>query len=102
MLKKLGCGVPPSVNFVVPKFLADIDGGGIHTTASYTSRARVFFQLRDDPGILIERLDRVLGELDRGWKYLRDHNQQINEFGVVSRKGNYTELRNVLPEVDGR
>jgi len=52
---------------------------------------------RDD---LIERLDHVLGELDRGLAYFAQHQTQIDNDEIQRRKEQYGELKNALLEVE--
>ena len=52
---------------------------------------------RDD---LLERLDHVLGELDRGLAYFAQHKPQIDKDEIQKRKEQYGELKNVLLEVE--
>ena len=49
---------------------------------------------------LIQRLDHVLGQLDRGLEYLAQHDPELTEDGLWGRKGRYQELREVLLEMD--
>jgi len=49
---------------------------------------------------LIERLDHVLGQLDRGLEYLQQHNPSLGERDIQRAKEQYGELKNVLLEVD--
>ena len=45
---------------------------------------------------LIQRLDHVLGQLDRGLEYLTQHKAYLDEDGVQVRKNNYRTLRETL------
>ena len=56
----------------------------------------MFYQ-RDD---LIERLNQILGELDRGVEYFEQHKPQIDEAGIRRRKEQYRDLLNTVLEVD--
>lgn len=49
---------------------------------------------------LIERLDHVLRQLDRGFEYLRQHNPKIHEHHLRLAKNDYRWLKRVLLEVD--
>jgi len=49
---------------------------------------------------LTQRLDHVLGQLDRGLEYLQQHEPELDEDEVQRRKGQYGELRAILLEVD--
>ena len=49
---------------------------------------------------LVERLDYVLGQLDRGLEYLEQHKPRIRERYIQSAKRQYGELKEVLLEVD--
>ena len=52
---------------------------------------------RDD---LIEHLDNVQEQLDRGVEYFQQHNPEINEYHIQHSKEQYEGLKNVLMEVD--
>jgi hypothetical protein len=58
--------------------------------------------MRNDRRELIERLDQVLGQLDRGLEYLRQHNDQITDNHVRVSKRDYGRLKAVLLEVDNK
>ena len=45
---------------------------------------------------LIKRLDHVLGQLDRGLEYLRQHDPDLDEYDVQTRKKQYRKLRETL------
>ena len=49
---------------------------------------------------LIQRLDHVLGQLDRGLEYLTQHNPDITEENLQRRKDQYQKLRDILLEMD--
>ena len=49
---------------------------------------------------LLQHLDHVLGQLDLGSEYLRQHDPRINEGDVRRRKGQYLELKEMLMEVE--
>ena len=51
---------------------------------------------------LIQRLDHVLGQLDRGLEYLTQHNPKLDEDGLRDRKDGYQKLRETLLEIDSR
>ena len=51
---------------------------------------------------LINRLDHVLGQLDRGLGYLRQHKQWMNEWSLQQAKERYGMIRGVLLDVDRR
>ena len=50
---------------------------------------------------LIERLDQILGQLDRGLEFLQQHKPSIIKIDIRIAKEQYTELKRVLLEVDG-
>ena len=50
--------------------------------------------------VLIERLDHVLGQLDRGLGYLKQQNSLLDEDHIPTAREQYGELREVLLEVD--
>jgi len=50
--------------------------------------------------VLVERLDRVLAQLDMGSGHLGQHNPVLNEDRILIAKGQYRELKGVLLEVD--
>ena len=45
---------------------------------------------------LIQRLDHVLGQLDRGLEYLRQRDPDLDEYDVQTRKNQYRKLRETL------
>jgi len=49
---------------------------------------------------LIEQLDHVLGQLDRGLEYFEEHRPALDESDIQRAKGQYGELKEVLLEVD--
>jgi hypothetical protein len=49
---------------------------------------------------LVERLDHVLGQLDRGLEYFKQHNPRIGEEQIARAREQYGELKGVLMEVD--
>ena len=51
---------------------------------------------------LIERLDYVLGQLERGWEFLHRSNPFVDEDDVERGKARYGELKKRLLEVDGK
>ena len=51
---------------------------------------------------LIQRLDHVLGQLDRGLEYLTQHNPELDEDDLRERKDRYQKLRETLLEIDSR
>ena len=51
---------------------------------------------------LIQRLDHVLGQLDRGLEYLAQHGSELNEDGLRGRNYRYQKLRETLLEIDSR
>ena len=44
---------------------------------------------------LIQWLDRVLGQLDRGLEYLAQHNPDLTEDDLQKSKGQYRKLRDI-------
>ena len=50
--------------------------------------------------VLIKRLNHVLGQLDRGLGHLEQHKPILKESHIVAAKVEYTELKEVLLEVD--
>ena len=50
--------------------------------------------------VLVKRLDRVLGQLDRGLGYLKQQNPLLDEDHIPTAREQYGELRKVLLEVD--
>jgi len=50
--------------------------------------------------VLIKRLDRVLGQLDRGIGHLNQHNPTISERHIPAAREQYEKLKRVLLEVD--
>jgi len=50
--------------------------------------------------VLIERLDHVLGQLDRGLEHLRKHNPNLEAHNISTAEKDYGRLRDVLLEVD--
>jgi len=50
--------------------------------------------------VLVERLDHVLGQLDRGPEHLEQSNWSIDEFGVQLAKEQYMGLKEAVLEVD--
>lgn len=50
--------------------------------------------------VLLRHLDHVLGQLDLGSEYLRQHDPRINEGDIRLRNGQYVELKEVLLEVE--
>jgi hypothetical protein len=57
----------------------------------------VMWRDRED---LIERLDHVLGQLDRGLDYFKRHNPKIGEDHIARAKRQYGRLKDVLVTVD--
>lgn len=51
---------------------------------------------------LIQRLNHVLSQLDRGWEFIRQHNLRYNEADIPKMKQRYEQLREVLMEADTR
>ena len=51
-------------------------------------------------GVLIERLYHVLGQLDRGLKYLKRQNPSLGEYQIQSAREQYGALKELLLEVD--
>ena len=49
---------------------------------------------------LIQRLDHILAQLDRGLEYLKQHNPDLNENSVQRMKDQYGELRGILLEMN--
>ena len=49
---------------------------------------------------LAERLDYVLGQLDRGLEYLKQHDSRIEESDIQRGKEQYGQLKEVLAEMD--
>jgi len=49
---------------------------------------------------LIQRLDRVLGKLDRGLEYLKQYNPEFDEDHLLGMKSTYHKLRETLLGVD--
>ena len=49
---------------------------------------------------LIQRLDRVLGQLDCGLEYLTQHNPDFTEDDLQKSKGRYRKLREILLRVN--
>ena len=49
---------------------------------------------------LIQRLDHVLGELDRGLEHLSQHNPQLGIFGLWKMKGRYGKLKDELAKLE--
>ena len=49
---------------------------------------------------LVERLDQVLGQLNRGLEYLRQDTPWLDEYGFQKRKRQYGELKAILLEED--
>jgi len=49
---------------------------------------------------LAQRLDHVLGQLDKGLEYLRQHRPELGEDDVQERKDQYGKLRAILLEAD--
>ena len=47
---------------------------------------------------LTNRLDHVLGELDRGLEYFKQHSSRISEGGIQHRKGLYGQLKKLFEE----
>ena len=58
--------------------------------------------MRDHRKDLIKRLDHILGQLDRGLGYLRQHKPWMNEWSFQQAREQYRMLRGVLLEVDRR
>ena len=58
--------------------------------------------MRDHRKDLIKRLDHVLGQLDRGLGYLRQHKPWMDELFLQQAKEHYGMIRGVLLEVDRR
>jgi hypothetical protein len=56
--------------------------------------------MRNDRRDLIERLDQVLGQLDRGLEYLRQHNYLIDNYHVQVSKKLYGSLKAELLKLD--
>jgi hypothetical protein len=56
--------------------------------------------MRNDRRDLIERLDQVLGQLDRGLEYLRQHDYQIQDNDVRINKHCYGQLKAELLKLD--
>ena len=50
---------------------------------------------------LIQRLDHVIGQLDRGLEYIKQHEPSFNECDVRRGEGQYRELRETLLTVGG-
>ena len=72
-------------------------------------RREMIFSIREDFGgigmwrhreVLIERLDHVLGELDKGSEYLEQQNMSLDERHIPIAKRQYGGLRDELLEVD--
>jgi len=49
---------------------------------------------------LLQRLDHVLGELERGLEYFRQHKPGLEEDRILFRQGQYGRLKEILLEVD--
>ena len=49
---------------------------------------------------LIQRLDHVLGQLDRGLEYLKQHNPDLDEDSLQEMERQYSRLREILLEVN--
>ena len=49
---------------------------------------------------LIQRLDHVLGQLDRGLRHLVSHNMEVSPYGVKKGKDQYQSLRKILLEMN--
>jgi hypothetical protein len=56
--------------------------------------------MRNDRRDLIARLDRVLGQLDRGLEYLRQHDSQLRDDHVQVSKERYGRLKAKLLKLD--
>jgi len=78
-------------------------------TVSAEGIAEMCTSIREDLGgigmglhreVLIERLDHILGQLDRGPGHLKQHKTTFDEHDIVTAKQQYKELKNVLLEVD--
>ena len=52
---------------------------------------------REDP---TQRLDRVLGQLDRGLEYFTEHDPHIREDHIADTRINYAQLKETLAELD--
>ena len=51
---------------------------------------------------LIQRLDYVLGQLDRGLEYFQQHRPWFNEYYLQKRRNRYRKLRETLVEINSR
>jgi len=49
---------------------------------------------------LVQRLDHILGQLDQGLDYLKQHNPQLGRYDLWRMKSQYKELKEVLLEVE--
>ena len=56
--------------------------------------------MRDHRVHLVEHLDHVQRELDRGLEYFKQHQPRIEEADIRKRKGQYEHLKKVILEVD--
>jgi len=57
-------------------------------------------EMCSDCADLVERLDQVLGQLNRGLEYLRQDTPWLDEYGFQKRKRQYGELKAILLEED--
>ena len=56
--------------------------------------------MRHHREVLIKRLDHVLGELDRGWKCLKQHGLELDEQDIYKARKQYGKLKKLLLEAD--
>ena len=72
-----------------------------HTTMELAIREKFcgieMWRHRED---LTQRLDYVLGQLDRGVEYLREHNPYIRDDHIADASFQYEQLKEILAEVD--
>ena len=73
-----------------------IQGSGFPTMCEYIREGFSGVEASSHRAELVQRLDEVIGELDRGLAYLRRDRPDLREEELPKRKGQYEELRRIL------
>ena len=59
-------------------------------------------EMGDHRADLVQRINDILNQLDRGLEYFKQHDPEFEEGSLAKRKGQYTRLRRVLLDVERR
>ena len=76
-----------------------IQGSGFPTMCEYIREEFSGVEASSHRAELVQRLDEVIGELDRGLAYLRRDRPDLREEELPKRKGQYEELWRILMEI---